>query len=350
MERLRNLLTIGIALLVLPLAISCKSSITKRFAGEERQIKGIEVTVMPVTVSEDQKTVPYVGVAEASQNAQIVSPNSGRIEKLRAKKGSSLKKGDEICYVKSALIQSAYDMAKSTLKQAQDGYDRMMKVYKDGGVTELKKMEVETQLMQAKAAFMSAKESLAKCHVLAPYDGVVEEVYVEQGIDINPLTPVVRLSNTHETLVTFPVPENEISHVAVGQEVSIVIPAIDKEISGKIIVKGNIASPISHTYECSVVPDKNLSDFLPGMICKVFIQAATEHVIVIPVSSVMIDEVGKYVWTVTDGVVGKNRLVLGGFASGGVIVQEGLEPGDQVVVEGRRKISTGMKVGVQYVK
>lgn len=311
----------------------------------------IQVKVVEVTRSDDIRNIPYVGVAEASQNTQILSTNSGKVKSVLVSKGCNVKKGQVLAEISSASIQSAYDMSKSTLAQAEDGHARMMQMYEDGGVTELKRIEVETQLAQAQATFMAAANALENCTIRAPYNGVIEEVYVDQGIDITPLSPVMRLSNVHETIVKFPVPENEIAKLVVGEEVVMEIPAIDTKVRGRITVKGNIASSLSHTYECTAVLYKSVQDFLPGMICKVYVQREKKGLIILPLDCVLTDTQGKYVWSLKDSTeVMKTRVEISEFAGGGVIVSAGLEDGDLVVIEGRRKISTGMKVKAQIIR
>jgi multidrug efflux pump subunit AcrA (membrane-fusion protein) len=56
------------------------------------------------------------------------------------------------------------------------------------------------------------------------------------------------------------------------------------------------------------------------------------------------DSNGKFVWSVTDGVVGRKYVTVDGYQEQGVIISEGLEPGDKVIVKGAAKVSTGMKV------
>ena len=56
------------------------------------------------------------------------------------------------------------------------------------------------------------------------------------------------------------------------------------------------------------------------------------------------DTEGKYVWVVENQHASKRYVEIGGFHGKGVIVISGLQDGDFVVVEGSRKISTGMEV------
>lgn len=308
----------------------------------------VSVNVRRVEAVSDVCKRTYVGRVEASQNTVVSSQTSGTVESVNVKKGRRVKAGEVIAVVKSQNAESAYSMAKATLEQARDGYDRMMQVYSKGGVTEVQKMEVTTQLRKAEASFEAAESALDKCRIKAPYSGVVDEIFIEQGVEVALMAPVARVLNVSKVEIHFPVPENEIAGMTVGEESSVEIPAAGKTIKANLTVKGVDASPLAHTYDCVLVPSESCAEILPGMVCKVRLANDSGKEIIIPMRSVMTDNSGRYVWCAdNDGVISKKHIVCGGFAGDGIIVSDGLAEGDLLVVEGQRKISSGMKVKIK---
>ena len=63
-----------------------------------------------------------------------------------------------------------------------------------------------------------------------------------------------------------------------------------------------------------------------------------------PANAVLINQEGKFVWVVEEGRATRRKITLSGYSGNGVIVSEGLETGDLVIVEGYQKVSEGMKV------
>ena len=88
-------------------------------------------------------------------------------------------------------------------------------------------MEIETQLAKAMAAAKSSEESLEECKVKAPFNGTVSEVFVEQGILVNPGTAIIKLVDLSTIEVAIPVPEAEIGRIKIGQKALIDVPALD---------------------------------------------------------------------------------------------------------------------------
>lgn len=311
-------------------------------------VEPVTVDVMRVEAKPDIYKKSYVGRVEASQNTVVSSQTSGTVESVNVKKGRRVKAGEVMAVVKSQNAESAYSMAKATLEQAQDGYDRMMQVYPKGGVTEVQKMEVTTQLRKAEASFEAAESALEKCRIKAPYSGVVDEIFIEQGVEVSVLAPVARVLNISNVEIHFPVPEKEMAELETGSKSTVEIPAAGKSITATLAIKGVDASPLSHTYDCVLIPSESRPEILPGMVCKVRLSQDGGSSIVIPMRSVMTDNTGRYVWCAdNDGVISKKRVVCGGFAGNGVIVSDGLMEGDLLVVEGQRKVSSGMKVKIK---
>ncbi|MBQ0025171.1 MAG: efflux RND transporter periplasmic adaptor subunit [Bacteroidales bacterium] len=312
---------------------------------KSRTIEPVPVRVMTVEKSRAVSTTNYVGTVEPSKNVVITNPFPGKVEKLYVKEGARVKEGTVIARISSEALQSAYDIAKATLEQAEDGLRRAEKVYGTGSVTEVKMVEIRTQVEKARAAEKSAEQALEDCNIKAPFSGVVDGIYVHEGQNVTVPSPVVQILSLEGVEIHFKVPENEYAKVHIGCKVEIDVPALDRKVTGNVAVKGIKASPLSHAYDFTIKGISDSRDMAPGMVCKVRALSTGEESIVIPASAVMTDMEGRYIWGVTqEDTVCKTYVTVGGFMEKGVEISEGLVEGDRVIIEGSRKVSTGMKV------
>lgn len=341
----------GVAAVVLcaAVSISCnEAGKLKEKLHREAVPEPVCVNVMRVSGTDDVCLRSYVGRVEPSRNAVLTAAFPGKVESVNIKKGRCAMAGEVIAVLKSETVESAYKMALATYEQARDGYDRMMQVYPNGGVTELRKMEVTTQLRKAEAALDAAKDALDKCNVRAPYTGIVDEVFVEEGVELVLAAPIARILNVSNVEIHFPVPENEIRGIALGGLAEVEVPAADAVCEARVIIKGVDASPLSHSYDCILAPETKCQDILPGMVCKVRLRSDNGRRIIIPMRCVMTDAHGRYVWCAgQDGVISKKYVIPDGFSDTGIVIAEGLQDGDLLVVDGFRRVSTGMKVKVK---
>ena len=324
------------------IAVSCADRGNRKVIEKEP----INVGVLTVTPMSSQYYNVYVGEINASGSAVISTNHSGILEAINVQQGTHVNRGDVLAEVISKNVQASYDISHASLRQAEDGYERVKKVHESGTVPDVKLVEIETQLEKARAAAKSAEESLEECRIKAPFNGTVSEVFVEQGIQVNPGTAILKLVDLSTIEVSIPVPEAEIGRIKIGQKALIDVPALNiTGIEAHVELKGVTAASPSHTYRCTLVPEKKQTNLYPGMVCKVRLSEVAESLrIRIPASAVEMDSNGRFVWVVNDGVVGRKYVTVDGYQEQGVIISSGLEPGDKVIVKGSAKVSTGMKV------
>lgn len=353
MRRFVVLLLAAVALLSCEPSSGARERLEKsraKVAAKADRLRGVEasgpVTVKVMTVGPVSTTggAAYVGTVEAQATAMVSAPTAGTLAQVAVRRGQRVAKGQTVLRIESQSSQSAADMAHSKLVQAEDGYRRLQEVAETGSVPEVKMVEMETALAQAQAADEAARSMLDKCSVTAPIAGVVEDIFVEQGVEVTPSERLLRIVDMSAVEIRFPVPENEIRFLTVGDSARVEVPAIGFTTQCSVIQKGIVANPLSHSYDCVLAVPSTAAEMLPGMVCKVWLQRSSSMGMVVPASCVRTDTDGRYVWTVADGIVQKRHITVGGYAGNGITVSDGLTEGDQVVIEGCRKVSTGMKV------
>jgi RND family efflux transporter MFP subunit len=231
------------------------------------------------------------------------------------------------------------------LEQAQDAYDRLKKVHDNGSLPDIKWKEMEANLEKAQAAYDLAQGMINENNLIAPFSGTISAINAELGENIPPLKPVISLINTEKLAVKVTVPEAEIAAIHVGDPAEIVIPALnDRSYHGKVSEKGLSASLITHSYPVKLLIDHPDKDLVPGMISKVMLKADVNTAIIVPANAILINKDGNFVWVEEDGRATRRMIQISGYSGNGVIVNEGLQSGDRVIVEGYQKVSEGMKV------
>lgn len=320
---------------------SCKEAARTEIKDE------VPVPVRILTVSADslRSGTSYIGRVEPSKSAVIVSQFPGTVELVSAVRGRRVVKGTILARVNSETVKSAYEIASAALKQAEDGLARAEQVYATGSVTEVKMVEIRTRLEQARAAEKSAGEALENCVIRAPFSGMIGDVYCNVGEKVLAAAPIAQILDVDGVEIHFSVPENEYSGIGLGTKAEIEVPALGKTVYGAVAVKGASASVLSHAYDFTVKDISDPSQMMPGMVCKIRVSSNEGDSIIIPASAVMTDVSGRYIWGVTpEDRVCKTYVTVGGYSGRGVIITSGLSAGDRIIVEGSRKVSTGMQV------
>lgn len=317
---------------------------------KSRVLQPIPVEVMVIGEEGEAGAQNYVGTIEASSASVLSFPVAGNVTRIYVREGQKVSEGSLLAEINDATFKQAYSAAQATLRQAQDGYDRLKLLHDKGSISEVQWVEMETKLAQAVSSEAIAKRNLENCKLRAPYSGVVGKLSAEEGMNVLPGNAVLTLLQTYGMQVNIPIPENVISSVTVGQPVRISVSALDNRVyEGKIGSKGVVANALSHNYEV-LVPLKNSDGALmPGMVCNAWLPSSdTTQLIVVPNRVVKIDHTGEhYVWLASGGKAVRRTVITGGLAQRGIIIAEGLNPGDSVIVNGEQKVSTGSSVSVR---
>ena len=293
-------------------------------------------------------TKDYVGTIEEKMGSTLSFEIAGNITSIRVEEGDRVNKGQLLATINPTTVKEAHRATLTTLKQAQDAYRRFLPLHQSGTISDMKWVEIESKLEQAKAAESIARQQLSHSTLTAPFAGVIAAKNVDLGTYVLPGQPVLKLANVAQVNAKVSVPEAEISHLHVGDKVKLTVAALSGAIFwGTISEKGIDANPISHTYDVKVGITNPQGRLLPGMVCNAQVQgsATTPFYLIVPPQSVELDvDNSRFVWTVVNGKAHQQPVTTGDFEGDGIVILSGLKAGDQVIINGQQKVSEGMKV------
>lgn len=310
--------------------------------------KKVKVETLYVGSTNLDEAKDYVGTIEAKMGSTLSFEIAGNITSIRVDEGDRVGKGQVLATINPTTVKEAHRAALAALKQAEDAYKRFQPLHRSGTISDMRWVDIESKLEQAKSAESIARQQLSHSTITAPFAGVVAAKDVDLGTYVLPGQSVLKLANVAQVNAKVSVPEAEISHLHVGDKVRLTVAALGGAVFyGTISEKGIDANPISHTYDVKVGIANPRGRLLPGMVCNASVesgQASPTHIIVPPQSVELDVDNSRFVWTVVNGKAHRQPVTTGDFEGDGVIVLSGLKAGDQVVVNGQQKVSEGMEV------
>ena len=288
----------------------------------------------------------YVGAVSSEVEIPLVFVYGGTLVELYVHNGQAVRQGDIIAKVDDTSAKSLHETALATLRQAQDGYERLKKVYDDGGISEVRWVQMETDLEKARQSEISTRKHLEQCTLYASQDGVISMDKHLVGENVSPMRTFCRIIDLRKMNVDFSVPEREIQFVKKGDVAFADIPSLGlKNIELEVVDKSIVANSFGHTYDVKTrVVSDNAKEILPGMVAKIRMTATALSGIVIPSSCVQTVADGIAVWVVENGKAFRRNIVPSDFVKNGVIVKSGLNHGDTIVTAGYQKLYNGAKV------
>lgn len=332
------------SLWLIPFLTGCHGDVEKPKANEPVKVKA-------VVVSDDAyvNTMRYSGTVEEENGTSLSFAVAGTIKTMNVRLGQHVSAGQLIATLDPTSMQNSHKVAHAALEQAEDASRRMKELHDKGSLPDMKWVEVQSKLEQARSMEQIARRNLDDCRLRAPFSGIIAEKSMETGENVAPGMPVARLVTASSLVVRISVPEAEMRSVRTGQKADVAVTAIGGEkIAARVVEKAVVANPLSRTYEVRLKLENTDKEVLPGMVTEVFLHpyktASGKHY-VIPAHVVQIDEHNRsFVWVVKDGKACKRVIVCGEYIADGVTVVSGLSANDSIIVEGQQKVCEGTEV------
>jgi RND family efflux transporter MFP subunit len=283
---------------------------------EAQQPPPARVAVTKIFEKELAPTTPLVGVVDFDRSAGLSSEISGLLAEHKMVEGAVVRTGDVLVRLNTdftrkdiAIIDQQIAQVKIKIENTRKNLKRFETLFRQDATSEkqyddlafqLRELNVEEQALVVTRAKKSLE--LAKSEIRAPYDGLVVERFKDAGEWISPGVAVCRLAAVNRTVVKVPVSENLIRFVKAGQAVTVVIKALEREVTGKVKTIVPKVDPKSKTFELKVQIDY-ARGLLQNMTASVDVPSGMKRSLKMIKRDAMVRFQGKeFVYTVDDGL------------------------------------------------
>ena len=320
---------------------------------DKKELASTDPEVTKVTVEEVKETLGenelnYSGSIEADNTVSLGFGVAGRVLKVYVQEGQKVTQGQLLAAVEEEIYQNSYKVASAGLEQAQDNFNRLDQLYKKGSLPERDYIAVKVGLAQAKAGAAIAAKNVRDTKLYASFTGIVTQKFIEAGANTAPGAPSFTIVKTDKVFATASISENEINNIKIGATTKVTVPSLNQEFTGKVVILNPQADNMSKTFLVKVQIDNPNGVLLPGMIADLTITTGKEvHSIIIPTNAIVRDADNiNYVFVVKpNNTAFKKRISIAKMTgSSDVIVQEGLQAGDKLIVSGQTTIEDGAPV------
>jgi len=317
-------------------------------------------TVTSASVKEEDwaPRLTAVGSVSAVQGAVVSTELAGVVSEISFENGAEARKGEVLMKLdasqEEALLRSAEadaQLAKTDLERARD---LAIKKVVSGAEFD----SAQSKFTRTNAVVDQMRSNIAKKSIIAPFDGQLGIRQVNVGQMINAGQQVVALTALDPVYVDFALPEQYLSKLAKGLQVTVRADAFPgRQFEGKLTAVNSMVDSVTRNVSLQATLDNSDHALHPGMFAKVEVGLAqTKKTIVIPGSAVSYAPYGDSVFVIEkqkDPKTGKESEMLRqqfvriGEARGDfVAVTQGLKPGQTVVGTGVFKLRNGMAVTV----
>jgi multidrug efflux system membrane fusion protein len=326
---------------------------------------------MPIFLTALGTVTPYMSVT-------VKARVNGQLEPVKFTEGQQVNQGETIMVIDPRPYKAALDQAKGTLahdqallKDAQAQYARYKALY-DAGVTSKETLDTDaaTQgqyqgaIEADNAAIEAAQLQLDYCTIQSPINGRIGLRLVDPGNMITANTTNLVVINQFQPIaVYFTLPENELPEVLkkLAADKRLPVDAYDRDdvqklASGYLLTADNQIDTTTGTDKLKAVFDNKNQALFPNQFVNIHLVLENRpNAVVVPSAAIQSGLQGSFVWAIdTDAKgVATSRIqpVRTALAEGQLtILDSGLQPGQNVVVDGADRLRPGQIVTVSMAR
>jgi multidrug efflux system membrane fusion protein len=314
------------------------------------------VKLLKIVAGQEQLTMSLPGRVRAARRSELSFKVSGPLEKLPIEEGQVVKKGDLIAQILPRDFETAISAAKARELEAEQQYQRYKELYAKRQVSKADFDRYRAARDVTRAKLEDARNALKDTTLVAPFAGVIAKRYVENFEKIQEKQPIAYLQLIEQLEILVDIPE--LLMAKFRQTETVKVEAEFDAVAGEkypLTVKefSTDADPATQTYQVVLAmnqPDE--ANILPGMTAKVTAIAGQDsyagNTILVPAIAILNDANSQdYIWLFdrSNETVKKVPVKIGRLeGSRNVLVEEGLEGGEEIVIAGITKLHDGIKV------
>jgi len=246
-------------------------------------------------------------------------------------------------------------LAESTLKRYQTLYERKAVSPQEFDEVKARRQAAfarrdmaKAGQAQAQAALSQARTSLDYTRIRAPFDGIVTEKKADSGTLASPGTAIFTVEDVRRYRLEATVNENDLRYVRTGQQVSVVIDALDNAaLKGKVVQIVPAADPASRAFlvKIELPADARLHS---GLFGRAQFSRGERQALLIPRSAVVERGQLQGIYVLDQNKVASLRYITLGKASGAEVeVLAGLQDGERIVASPGAVDLDGKRIEVQ---
>jgi membrane fusion protein, multidrug efflux system len=338
----------GYGIIVLIILFSCKPQNEENFnSGKREHTNDIDVVV----TSKAEKGTFYKefennGTLEARQKAILHFEETGNIVSVNVMNGQWVKKGTVLAKVEDTQQRFNYEKACRALDRSRLSLEESLI---NQGYSLTDSAHIPENIMQialtrsgypdAANEKVMAAHRLKQTEVIAPFDGIIADLNARPVNETAIYKSFCTLINNREFEVSFPILEAEMAELETGMVVEITPFAFEKD-----TLYGNLSEINPKVAENGMVETKALvkntnNKLVEGMNVKILVKKPLGKKIFIPKEAVTLRQERNVVFVYQSDTAYWHYVDVGETNSRYTVINNGIDEGDEVIVEGHFNLS-----------
>jgi RND family efflux transporter MFP subunit len=297
------------------------------------------------------RSLQFTGDVLPYSQAGIFSKVGGTLEQMFVDMGTPVHQGQLLALIDTTELYQQAQQAAATCQNTKSIFDRARELFDRKLASQQDRDNAAAAAEIAAANFKLASTRLAYARITAPFSGTITRRFLDPGALVAAGTSTLfTLMDQERVKVIINVLEKDIPLVAPGKTATVTVDAYPgREFNGEITRLSQAVDIGTRTMAVEVdVPNADRT-LKPGMFAKVlFVVERHEEALTLPLTAILKDDQGAFVFTASSAVAQKVRLKTGIEQDSTVEIVSGLaDTSITVITTGQQFVKDGGAIKIQ---
>lgn len=304
--------------------------------------EGVPVRTRTVEHTDFYTVLGFNAILTGIKESTAYASMGDKVETILVNVGDFVKKDQVLVTFPMDSPSARYFQAKVAFENARTAFERIDNLYTSGGISLQDRDNAKARFEVAKADWDTVRRMVK---VKAPISGYVTKVHVSETDNVDREMPLVTISNTERMKASIWVSEDEIFDIE--KDMPATAAWKGKQIQGRVVEVDSGMNLSKRAFRALVEFDNPGNLLKAGATVEIAITTSSKSdAVVVELKNIIREEDKSFVYIVKDGQAEKRRVIPGKKQVLDVEILDGLNPGDELVVEGQMLLKNGSKVRV----
>lgn len=315
--------------------------------------KPLVVQLSPVIYGENPEVHEFPAVISAVKDVDIKFEVSGRLTEVNLTKGKKVTKGQVLAQIDPAPFTRRVEEQRIRHEVATKELRRVERMFADKLVSQSQLDNSQSQFDITKLGFDNAKQDLSYATVVAPFDAIVADRFIENNSYIKAGETIAVLQDRSKIYFSFDVPERIMAKNNGRRDVeayAYITGAPEQKFELEYVEHETNPDPITQTYNVTFASDNiDGMSFIPGTraIVKAQRNSLFNKPLLLPITALVgSNEQGFDVWVYNPqtSVVNKRKVEVGTVIDNFALIVSGVNASELVVSAAANKMHENLSV------
>jgi len=311
--------------------------------------KLMSVTSIKAEVKDFNHYVEVQGTVKADQTIDLHAEMGGTVTAILVKEGQKVSKGQLLATLDSDVIDNSVLQLDTQLALATTTFERQARLWEQNIGSEIQYLQAKAQKEGLENSVKSLKAQARKMKIIAPFSGIIDQIYAKTGELTSPQKPFLKLVNLNKVYVESEVTETYLNSIKKDTKVLLNFRSIGTSVEASVSQVGNFINPSNRSFKMRIDLKNPNNELKANLLADIKINDFKANGTVIPTRLVQRDRDNKtFVYTIEPKE--NNHKVIKTFVTEVMnydnqsYISDGLVPNSILVDKGARLVNNNEEV------